>query len=312
MIKNRKILVTGATGQVAGPLAKALVKNNEVWCAARFSEPQLRKEIESFGIKTCKWSLGSDDFSEVPNDFNHVIHAACNILPIGNDYEAAIAQNAEGSGMLMAHCRTMESFIYISSLCIYKTPEKSSHLCDELASPLGSHPVYAPSYSTGKVASEGAVRAMCRALKIPTLIARLGMAYGTSGHGGAPVMVFRRMLAGETIAVPTRTFYYSLIHEDDLVAHIEPFFKAASVPATIVNWGGDEIVEERVIYDYMAKIAGLSPNFVSDDSAGYEGGGLGHPGRRQAITGPNKVHWKEGILRTLRANFPAHKFKESA
>jgi hypothetical protein len=51
---------------------------------------------------------------------------------------------------------------------------------------------------------------------------------------------------------------------------------------------------------------------VTDDSAGYEGGGLGHPGRRQASTGLNKVHWKEGILRTLRANFPNHKFKEVA
>ena len=38
MIEGQRILVTGATGQVARPLAETLNKNNEVWAAARFSD----------------------------------------------------------------------------------------------------------------------------------------------------------------------------------------------------------------------------------------------------------------------------------
>ena len=311
MIKGKKILVTGATGQVAHPIAEDLAKNNEVWCTARFTEPALKKEIEGLGIKTFKWELGSDELDGLPTDFNYVVHSACNIFPVANDYDAAITTNAEGTGLLMAHCRNAEAFLYVSSLAVYKTPDDPAHLCEERTSPLGSHPVYSPSYSAGKISTEAAVRTLCRTLKIPTIIARLGMAYGTSGHGGTPTINFRRMLAGETINRPTRKFYYSLIHEDDFVSHVEPFLKAASVPATIVNWCSDEITEEREIYDYIAKISGFTPTYVDDEGGGYEGGGIGDPTARKAIAGPTKVTWKKGILNSLRARFPDHKFVDA-
>ena len=312
MIEKKKILVTGATGQVAGPLAIDLAKRNEVWCVARFSNPDAKKRLESHGIKTHKWVLGSDDFGGLPDDFDYVIHAAADIMPLGNDYDETIRVNAEGAGLLMAHCRKADAFMYVSSLCIYKTPEDSLHLCPERTSPLGSHPVYAPSYSTGKVSAEAVARTLARIYKLPTIITRLGMAYGTSGHGGVPTMIFRQMLAGEPIRVPTKKFAYSLIHEDDLIAHIELLFKAASVPAEIVNWVGDENVDERTMYEYIAKIGGFDAKFVPDDSGGYEGGGLGCSKHRQEITGKNKVEWKEGILSSLKATFPDHKFRDAA
>ena len=40
MLEGQRILVTGATGQVARPLTEKLAENNEVWAAARFSVPQ--------------------------------------------------------------------------------------------------------------------------------------------------------------------------------------------------------------------------------------------------------------------------------
>ena len=63
MLSDKKILVTGATGQIGRPIAEKLVAANEVWCAARFSDPALRKELEELGIKTCTWSIDSNDFS---------------------------------------------------------------------------------------------------------------------------------------------------------------------------------------------------------------------------------------------------------
>lgn len=46
MLSDRKILVTGATGQIGRPIAEKLVADNRVWCAARFSDPVLRRELE--------------------------------------------------------------------------------------------------------------------------------------------------------------------------------------------------------------------------------------------------------------------------
>jgi nucleoside-diphosphate-sugar epimerase len=57
MIQSKKILVTGATGQVARPIAESLAKHNEVWCIARFSEPALKAQVEALGIKTWAWTL---------------------------------------------------------------------------------------------------------------------------------------------------------------------------------------------------------------------------------------------------------------
>ena len=42
MLKDQKVLVTGATGQVARPIAEQLNANNEVWAAARFSDPEAK------------------------------------------------------------------------------------------------------------------------------------------------------------------------------------------------------------------------------------------------------------------------------
>ena len=53
MLQDRKILVTGATGQIAGPIAENFASDNEVWCAARFSDPKRKAELEAIGVKTC-------------------------------------------------------------------------------------------------------------------------------------------------------------------------------------------------------------------------------------------------------------------
>ena len=66
MLEDRKILVTGATGQIAGPIAENFAKDNAVWCAARFSDPKRKAELEEMGIKTCVWDMDSGDASMLP------------------------------------------------------------------------------------------------------------------------------------------------------------------------------------------------------------------------------------------------------
>jgi nucleoside-diphosphate-sugar epimerase len=308
MLKNEKILVTGGTGQVARPIAEFLAKDNEIWTTARFTDPAAKAEIEKRGIRTHFWTLGESDFSGLPDDFTYVVHSAASIFDVAHDYDAAIRMNAESAGLLMAHCRRAKGFLFVSSSQIYAPVPDSSVLRNE-GDPLGSHPTYSPSYSIAKVASEAVVRTFCRHLGLPATIGRLGMAYGTSGHGGVPTIAFRAMLAGEPIKIAAGApSYCSLIHEDDIVAQVEPLLRAASVPATIVNWCGDEGLDEVELYRYMAEISGIAPKLVPDPNGGYYGG-VGDVTRRTAITGPCKVRWREGVLRTLRARFPDHAFE---
>ena len=48
-MRGFKILITGPTGQVAAPIAKALAPDNEVWGIARFSDSAAREQLEKAG-----------------------------------------------------------------------------------------------------------------------------------------------------------------------------------------------------------------------------------------------------------------------
>jgi nucleoside-diphosphate-sugar epimerase len=231
---------------------------------------------------------------------------------VAQDFDEAIRVNAEGTGLLMHHCRNAEAFLFCSSMAIYRLPEDLGRLLPE-NSPLGAVPTYAPSYASAKIACEGVVRTLARIYNLPSIICRMGMCYGTMGwsiHRGGPTTIFQKMLAGEPIPISPHGSYYSLISEDDVVAHIEPFLRAASVPAVITNWGGDEPVKERDLCDYLARIASLTPEYVVDEAGTFGGVALGDPAFRKTITGPNKVHWKAGLLKALRISFPDHEFTE--
>ena len=52
MLTGQRVLVTGATGQVARPIAEQLNAGNEVWTAARFRDEQARAELEAAGVHT--------------------------------------------------------------------------------------------------------------------------------------------------------------------------------------------------------------------------------------------------------------------
>jgi UDP-glucuronate 4-epimerase len=311
VIKDKKILVTGATGQVARPISEFLAKDNEVWCAARFSQPKLRQELENLGVKTVTWSMGSEDFGDMPKDFNYVVHSAVSMPPLPDDFDAVFTTNAEGTGLLMEHCRAAEAFLFISSVSVYRLPADPKSLCDFRRTWLGSHPVFAPSYSIGKVGTEAVVRTLARILKLPTIIARLGLAYGGSGHGGVPTQFFKSIKAGEPVYVASKNFYYNPIHEEDICLQVEPLLKAASIPVPIINWVSDDIAGEKEIAEYIGKIAGIKPNIVVDDEKSYAHAGLGDPASRKKITGPSKWSWKPGMLNSLQSTFPDHTFTKA-
>jgi nucleoside-diphosphate-sugar epimerase len=308
MLTHKKILVTGATGQVARPIAEFLAADNDVWCIARFTDPALRAEVEALGIKTWSWTLGQGDFTGLPDDFDYVIHAACNIFDVANDYDACIAANAEGTGLLMAHVRNCKALLYVSSLQIYsaEADNRRPRLENE---PLGCHPAYSPSYSAGKIATEAVVRTLCRLYGIPTMIARLGMAYGRAGHGGVPTILFNQIRSGENLVVaPVGAAFCSLIHEDDIVAQVEPLLRAATVPAQIINWCGDETIDEREMLAYIIALMGAQPELVEHPDAGFRGG-IGDVTRRQRFTGPCRVSWQDGVKSSLTRRFPDYPFR---
>ncbi|KOU76503.1 NAD(P)-dependent oxidoreductase [Streptomyces virginiae] len=299
MLTGKKVLITGATGLVARSVAETLAEHNEVWCLGRFSDPGTARRLAERGARTWRWDMAVDALDGVPDDFTHVLHAA--VERGSGDFEDVVAVNSVATGRLMTHCRSAEAFLFVSTSALY-APRALDHLYTE-TDPLGTESPWLPTYPVGKLATEGAVRALAVTLGLPTTIARLNVAYGPHGHGGLPTIFFRQMLAGEPIAVPHRGQHYcSPIHTDDIARHVPRLWAAAGTPATVVNWGGDEVVGVRDLMTHVSELTGVPVDFVPSDVT--RAVGAYDDTRRRSIAGPCGRTWREGVRQTIEAHFP--------
>ncbi|MCA2206885.1 NAD-dependent epimerase/dehydratase family protein [Nocardia rosealba] len=304
-MQGKKILITGGTGQVARPVAEALAAHNEVWCLGRFGTPGVEDELRASGVITEHWDMNETTaagYAQLPTDFTHVLHSAVH-RGDGTDFEDALTVNSTACARLMTHCRTAEAFLFVSTGALYKR-QTLDHAYRE-SDPIDGVADWLPTYPVGKIAAEGTVRALANTLELPTTIARLNIAYGPGGYGGVPMLYFKRMLAGEPIPVPLEgQNWCSLLYTDDLVAQVPALWDAASVPARVVNWGGDESVGITDCVRYLEELSGIEaklvPSEITRETYQFD------PETRRSITGPCTVDWREGIRRTLAAHYPAH------
>ncbi|WP_443066024.1 NAD-dependent epimerase/dehydratase family protein [Streptomyces sp. NBC_00503] len=304
-MRGKKILITGGTGQVARPVAEALAEHNEVWCIGRFGTPGVERELTERGITTRQWDMSDPSenaLKGIPEDFTHVLHCAVHRGEDG-DFNATAEINSVATGRLMVHARTAEAFLFVSTGALY-TRQTLDHAYTE-DDPVDACAAWLPAYPMGKLATEGAVRAFARVLGLPTTIARLNIAYGPGSYGGVPMLYFERMLAGSPIPVPLEgQNWCSLLHTEDLVAQVPPLWRAASVPATLVNWGGDQSVGISDCIRHIEALTGveavLVPQEVTRETYRFD------PALRRRLTGPCRVDWRDGIESTLRALYPQH------
>ncbi len=300
MLSGHRILVTGATGQVARPIAEQLNKNNEVWAAARFSDQVAKAELEAQGIKTAVYTQGEASLEHMP-DVDYVIHCAANTYPQTSDI--GMRDNAEGTGFLMKRYRNAKAFFHMSSDSIYRdTPDPKTLISEDAV--LGGFSNYAPHYAMSKLVSEGVVRYQARELQLPTIIARLDVAYGLCGHGGVPTVLYQFMQSGTPyIQKSNGESYCCPIHEDDIVEQVQGLLSKADVPATTVNLGGDEVVSVEEMIRYIESLTGLSMTIEIGDLASWQMKVV-DPALRKSMAGPCKVTWKEGVRQVLETRFP--------
>jgi UDP-glucuronate 4-epimerase len=294
MLTGKKILLTGIMGRVGGNFGTVLSQHNEVWAIDRFSNDEQRKVWEKLGIKTVVCDFSTGNFDGVPDDCEYVIHVAANIYPAS--FEEGMRDNAEGAGLLMFHCRKAKAFLHVSTTGVYAHhPDPTHRYTTE--DPIGGGTM--GHYNGTKAAGEGAVRTVARILNLPTIICRLDVQYGTYADGGLPVNQFRNVINGKPNRLPASyPVMHAPVHEDDLAAFIEPCLKAASVPVTTVNWCGDDALQAEEWVNYMAGLAGVKPIYEYTDENPWPTC-IPDNARRLAITGPCKVHWKDGMRRVV-------------
>src|ERR1019366_272816 len=73
-LRDKTIVVTGVTGQVAEPVAIALAKENEVVGAARFRDEAARRRLEEAGVRCPPIDLITGDVATLPADADYVMN----------------------------------------------------------------------------------------------------------------------------------------------------------------------------------------------------------------------------------------------
>ncbi|GAA1267786.1 NAD(P)-dependent oxidoreductase [Pseudonocardia aurantiaca] len=303
MITGKKILVTGASGSVGRPIATALAADNQVWGLARYTDPDAKDRLETAGVRTIAAdlaALSADDMRGLLPEVDHVLHFAIDMFD-EPDFERTMRHNIEPLGLLLSRYRDVDSFLHCSSTVVYEAhPEPRAE--DD---PLGDfmRPVN-PTYSLSKIASEAAVRSVCRLLGVPTTIARLNVPY--SVDSGFPMMNLTSILAGEPIAVhPDFPDVFAPIHVYDMIRTLPALLGAASTPAAIVNWGGDEQVGLSEWCTYLGELSGREVTFLQTQQAVK--GMCPDVGRlRELVGGPVcSISWRDGMRAMVEASAAA-------
>lgn len=299
-IENKKVLITGATGKIAFPIARKLARSNEVWGVARLQNPGDEQKLAGAGIRPVALDCSAGDFSILPEDFDYVFHAA--VDPGLGDWQPCVTTNAHNSGNLLHHCRSATGFVYCSSGSVYayqgQRPLKES---DPPGSPLRAN------YSFSKIAGESVCTWVASQFDIPLTIIRICSTYGPLG--GAPADRLEAILEGRAIRVhPDKPNNYNPIYEDDYVDLGIAALEQASTPPLLVNWSGSETVSIEDYCRYMGDLVGIEPQFEYTEEA--------HTPLWPDVTlmhetlGRTRIPWRDGMRRMIEALHPELTLKQ--
>jgi nucleoside-diphosphate-sugar epimerase len=300
MLSDEKILLTGPSGMVGRALASGLVGDNEVWGVARFGTAQHRAFLDDLGVVTRAIDVARGDLRELPDDFTYVVHLA--FLRGGkDDFDTVLASSAEGTGRILAHCRSAKAALVMSSHAIYALNDDPFYPHRETDALGGALTPWSPTSPAAKLTMEGVARGAAWTLELPVVIARLNTVFGP--YGGLPNMHLAAVAKGEAVPAAWDPNPHSPIHSDDMLAQLDALLDAASSPATIVNWSGDEPVTVQEWSAYAAELAGTTAEVVVNETPGAPKGSVADPTKRRAITGPCRVDWKEAFAREFASRY---------
>jgi nucleoside-diphosphate-sugar epimerase len=298
-LTGKRILVTGVTGQVAGPLSRNLVAaGNTVYGTSRFADPAAREKVAADGVVPVAIDLETQDLDEIPDDLDYVLHMA---VSKDQDFDRALAANAEGVAHLIEKVAGVRAFLHCSSCAVY---EPNGHVAHKETDPLGdNHRAmgFLPTYSISKIAAESSAKYAAKRFGVPTVIARLDVPYGPT-HGW---MSFQLQMAqhGMKIGVSAdRPNTHCLLHDDDLLSSLPYLLAAADVPATIYNWCNPEIVSIEEWCDELHRLTGV--DFELEETTATIPPNPVDSSKLLGLGWQPEVSWRDGIRRLVETTYP--------
>lgn len=296
-LRNKRIVITGASGRIASALARVLALDNEVIGVARFGDEQRRAELEAAGVCTIAADLLGESYSMLPSRADHVLHLVAD-LSANPELGSLLDVNAVVAGRVLSRYRSSTSALVMSTGGVYRPHVDPWHQyveTDALGDPVSPA---SPAYGLTKVAQEAVARFAAQEFDLPVVIARMNAAFGLGG--GLITRHVHQILRGEEIVVRGDPVPYSPIYDADIATHLGPLLAAATVastPTVTVNVGGDEVVTVQQWCAYIGELCNLQPQLQVVPVKGSQSGVAFDVTARRAITGPDPIGWRDGLRR---------------
>lgn len=305
MLKNKRIAITGLTGQIGGSVIRLLAPHNEIIGLARYTREGSREEVEALGVQAVACDYSTGNFDGVPDDVDYVIHIAAEVYP--PSFESGIRQNAIGAGLLFNHFRKAKAWIYVSTTGVYWDHPDPWYRYKETDRVGGSTRITSRfPYGTTKFAGETVAQTLSTIHNVPVTIPRMNWSYGDAkhGHGGLPGNLVASIYEGRPINInPDWENVGGPIHEDDFTNQLEGFLEHAQVGGNVVNWAGDEPISIERLVPWIAATMGKEYTFNETREATSYPRATDNT-KRIAQVGKCTVTWQEGIRRMIRHRYP--------
>jgi UDP-glucuronate 4-epimerase len=288
-LSGKRVLVTGASGLVALPVARELAKDNEVFAVARWSDPAQKRLVEEAGATAVTFDLADEDLSPLPKAIDVVINYA--VLPF--THKDAYSVNAGAVGRLARRYRDAEAFVQGTTGSLYEYQGERPLREDD---PYGLHSSI-ENYSASKIAAEFLLRHISEDYELPVTLVRIFSFYGP--RGGGVTQRIDQVAQGLPVSVyPGVRNLHTPLYEDDYVEKTLAAASIAKAPAEIINVGGTEAVTTQDYCEIAGELLGKAPIFVENSKAWPI---WADTSKMVRLLGPNRVSVRDGVRRLVEA-----------
>lgn len=249
-----KVLVTGATGFVAGHLVPALSREHDV--VALGHDPD--RIAASDDVETLQIDLREPRFEEQLPQVDAIVHLAQANVPFPDGAADLFAVNTASTAALLEHARRSGAsrFVFASSASVYGLGDAPWSEEDAVTA--------TDFYSATKLAAERLVGAYTS--ELGTTIMRLVAPYGPGQRNRMIPRLVASIREGQPVQLNAGGRpRMNPIYIDDVVRVIERAL--ASEGHQLVNVAGDDAVTIRELAETIGGVVGVEPVFEEHDSA---------------------------------------------
>jgi len=119
----------------------------------------------------------------------------------------------------------------------------------------------------------------------------MNLSYGP--NGGLPAYQLDAIRQGRPVTVAAQDTFHNPFFEDDIVGSIPGLLAAATVPATITNWAGPQVVSMREYCTYLGELTNLPVTF--EEVEGFIRSRAIDTSHQESLLGRPATNWRDGF-----------------